>query len=221
MGTGDIKRNARAGVEDRWHRSPKPSEDPPYPTDAGTAAGSRCMDSRHSTPGTLVCTVRHGSGMRWLARWVDHDGQERTQSFSRKTEAQAHIGDVLTSLRTGTYTDPQRSAATFGEIAEAWLSKKKGAGRAPKTIAGYRGLLNVVIYPKWKDEKLKNISHERLQRWFTFLASDPAARKHQKERKRGTGFRWPLLCPGDPSPSGDPSGFCSRDSRQVSCREPG
>ncbi len=177
---GKIKRKARAGVEDRWHRPPKANEKPPYPADTATVAGTWCMDTRHAAPGTLVCTARHDSGMRWLARWVDHDGQERTKSFRLKTEAQAQIGDVLSSLRTGTYADPQRSAATFGEIAEAWLSKKEGAGRAPKTIAGYRGLLNVVIYPKWKDEKLKDISHERLQRWFTFLASDPAARKHKK-----------------------------------------
>ena len=185
---GNTKRNARAGVEDRWHRSPKPSENPPYAAETGTVAGSWCVDSKHATPGTLVCTTRHGSGMRWLARWVDHGGQERTQSFPRKTDALRHVEGIVTTLGTGTYADPQRSAATFGEMAEAWLSKKEGARRAPKTIAGYRGLLKVVIYPKWKDQKLRDISHERLQGWFTFLATDPAARKHKRSDDEKAGL---------------------------------
>jgi hypothetical protein len=42
----------------------------------------------------MVTTARHGKGKRWLARWVDHDGNERGKSFDRKAQAQNHLGTV-------------------------------------------------------------------------------------------------------------------------------
>lgn len=39
--------------------------------------------------------------------------------------------------------------------------------RIPKTIAGYWGLLDVVILPKWGEARLRDITHERLQDWTT------------------------------------------------------
>jgi integrase len=125
--------------------------------------------------------VRHGQGKRWLARWVDHDGQERTKAFDRRADAERHKEGMTTALNTGTYADPQRSAVTFGVVAEAWLRTKEAAKRAPKTVAGYRGLLEVLILPKWKDERLRDIDHERLQNWVTWLATDPAARQNKRK----------------------------------------
>lgn len=134
-----------------------------------------CTDPKHGK-GELVCTIRHGQGKRWLARWVDHDGQERTKAFDKRADAQRHIDGTTTALNTGTYADPQRSAVTFGTVAEAWLSAK-ASNRAPKTVAGYRGLLEVVILPKWGGERLRDIDHERLQTWVTWLSTSPAARQ--------------------------------------------
>jgi integrase len=142
-----------------------------------------CVDPKHhKTPGTLVCTVRHGTGKRWIARWVDHDGEERAQSFHRRADAQRHIDAQTTALGTGTYADPQRSAVTFGTVAEGWIKTKEAASRAPKTIAGYRGLLDVVIQPKWRDEPLRDITHERIQTWVTWLATNPEARQRKTSK---------------------------------------
>jgi hypothetical protein len=76
------------------------------------------MDSKHGTPGTQVSTARHGQGKRWMARWVDHDGNERTTSFDRKADAQNQVGVVTTALTTGTYADPKRASVSFGVVAE-------------------------------------------------------------------------------------------------------
>jgi Phage integrase, N-terminal SAM-like domain len=122
----------------------------------------------------LVCTGRHETGQRWQARWVG-DGQERSKSFAKKVDAEAHIKQVTADVVTGVYVDTQRSAVTFGTIAETWIKGKEAANRAPKTVAGYRGLLDVVILPKWKDNQLRDIDHERLQAWITSLSTDPAA----------------------------------------------
>ena len=50
------------------------------------------MDAKHGKPGTSVCTVRHGTGRRWIARWVDHNGQERTKAFDRKVQDEDPTG---------------------------------------------------------------------------------------------------------------------------------
>jgi hypothetical protein len=68
-----------------------------------------------------VCTARHGQGKRWLARWVDHDRQERSKSFDRRADAQRQIDGTTTALNNGTYADPQRSAIPFGAVAEEWF----------------------------------------------------------------------------------------------------
>jgi integrase len=135
--------------------------------------------------GTLVCTGRHGQGQRWQARWVG-DGAERSKSFARKADADRHLRGVVADLETGTYADPRRSAVTFGTVAEAWLAAKE-ASREPKTVASYRGLLDVVILPKWRDERLRDIDHQRLQAWVTWLATDPAARQQPKRVKDANG----------------------------------
>jgi integrase len=172
-----VKRGVRGGVEDRWHRPAKHGEQVYWPADH--AAGPVwCTDPKHAkTPGSLVCTARHGQGQRWMARWVDRDSNERSKSFDRRADAQRHIDQTTTAMGSGTYADPQRSAVTFGTIAEAWIATK--AEREPKTVAGYRGLLDTQILPKWKDEPLRDITHERLQTWITWLSTDPEARQRK------------------------------------------
>lgn len=182
-----MRRGSRADVEDRWHRPARRSETPAYPADE-PKPGCWCMDARHGEPATMVTTTRHGAGMRWQARWVDHDGNERSKSFTTKASANQHVRSVLAELHTGTYADPQRSAVTFGTVAEAWLDAKQAANRAPKTIEGYRGLLEVVILPRWRDERLRDVTHERLQEWTTWLSTNPAARQSKKKGKELAGL---------------------------------
>ncbi len=175
-----MKRSSRAGVEDRWHRSPRADETIPYPAD-DPGPGVWCIDHRHGNPGTLVTTVRHNKGLRWLARWVDHDGQERSRAFSRKAEAQSHISGVLTKLTSGSYADPKRGSITFATVAEPWFDSK--TGRKPKTRAGYRSLLDVLVLPRWGEVSLKDITHGDIQAWIHRLSTDPKARQRKASKK--------------------------------------
>jgi hypothetical protein len=176
-----VNRSVRAGVEDRWHRSPKPGEQVPYPADH-TGHGVWCTDPRHGAPATLVSSARHGVGLRWLARWVDHDGNERSKAFARKAEAQHHVAEVTTQLTSGTYADPSRGAVTFATVAEPWFDSKSGL--KPKTHAGYRSLLDVVVLPRSTDTPLRNITHADVQAWVHTLATDPTARRRKASTAR-------------------------------------
>jgi hypothetical protein len=140
------------------------------------------MDSKHGSVGTQVTTARHGQGSRWMARWVDHEGNERSKAFDCKAEAQNHIGAVTSALTTGTYADPKRASVSFGVVAEEWFTVKAQNRSAlkrlkRKTVVGYRRLLDVVVLPKWGDIKLKDVEHDAIQAWVWWLATDPAARR--------------------------------------------
>lgn len=178
-----LKRSSRAAVEDRWHRRARRGEDVSYPADS-PGAGVWCMDGKHGNPGTLVTTARHGLGKRWLARWVDHDGQERSKAFDRKSQAQAHITEVTTQLTTGTYADPHRGAVTFGTVAESWFDSKSGL--KAKTQAGYRSLLDVIVLPRWKDTPLRDIAHGDIQAWVHTLFTDPTVRQRKATAEDAT-----------------------------------
>jgi integrase len=178
-----LKRSSRAGVEDRWHRPPRKHEQVPHPAD-NSGGGWWCIDPKHGTPCTLVATSRHGQGRRWLARWVDHEGQERSKAFDRKSDAQHHINGVTTALSTGTYADPKRGAVTFATVAEPWFDSKSGL--KPKTRAGYRSLLDVLVLPRWGDTRLRDITHADVQAWVHTLATDPTARQRKAPKRSDT-----------------------------------
>ncbi len=171
-----MKRSARAGVEDRWHRGPRRDEQVPWPAD-DPRPGCWCTDSKHGEPGALITTARHGQGLRWLARWVDHEGNERSKAFGRKAEAQAHINGITAALTTGTYADPKRGAVLFRAVAENWFASK--GSLKEKTRAGYRSLLDVIVLPQWGDVRLSDVSHAEIQAWVNKLSSDPGSRQRK------------------------------------------
>jgi integrase len=59
-------------------------------------------------------------------------------------------------------------------MAERWISTK--AIRAPKTVAGYRSLLDTVVLPEWKGVPLREIQFDDLQVWISGLSVDGSSR---------------------------------------------
>jgi len=63
--------------------------------------------------GRRVKGPRHGRGKRWLARWSEPDGTERSKACTSKDEALSEISKVDVEVRGGTYV--RRSKVTFQE----------------------------------------------------------------------------------------------------------
>jgi len=63
-------------------------------------------------------------------------------------------------------------------MAERWFKTK--ANRAPKTVAGYRSLLDTVVLPRWQDVALRDIGFEDMQEWITSLSVDGSTKKKGK-----------------------------------------
>jgi integrase len=146
------KRNRRAGVEDRWTKT------------------IRDADGKVRT----IRSAAEGRGSRWRARYVDERGREHAKGFARKVDAQKWLDSMVSEQVTGTWTDPKLSGQTFGVLAERWFATK--VTRAPKTVAGYRSLLDVVVLPRWGDVSLRDVTFEDLQEWVSGLSVNGSTR---------------------------------------------
>jgi integrase len=149
--TMTLVRNQRQGIEDRWHKKVKDAD--------GT------MRTEHSAV--------YGKVKRWRVRWVD-DGKELTKVFELKQDAQRYLKSLTADIERGDYVNPAKSAETFGSVAEAWFRTKQF--RKPKTVAGYRSLMDMIVLPKWKDMPLRKIDYEQYSGWLGSLSVDGSQR---------------------------------------------
>lgn len=149
-------RNRRAGVEDRWTKTVHRKQ----------PDGTTTVEPSPSKA--------HGKGLRWRARYVDKHGREHSKGFARKTDATAWLNKQVSDQVTGTWTDPKLSGQTFGVLAEKWIGTK--ATKAPKTFAGYRSLLDVVVLPRWAGVPLRDIQFEDIQEWVSGLSVNGSTR---------------------------------------------
>ncbi|BDT86456.1 hypothetical protein FMUAM8_22200 [Nocardia cyriacigeorgica] len=152
-------RNPRSGIEDRW-----------YPTVVNVDPVTGKITKKK-----VKSAERFGKGKRWRARYVDPNGVERSRSFDTKIAAQAFLdAEVTTKVTTGAWVDPDRSGVLFGVVAEKWFATKKF--RKPKTVAGYRSLLDTVVLPRWESVPLRDIEFEDIQEWVVSLSESGSTR---------------------------------------------
>lgn len=131
------RRNRRAGVEDRWRRSD------------GSA------------------TARAGKGRRWLARYVDDQGQENTRSFERKADAQAWLNEITATQTTGTYVAPQAGRITVRELHGKWLGTQ---GHLKETTVATRAFAwSGYVESRWSLVSVADVQASDVRAWVQEL----------------------------------------------------
>ncbi|QUD84614.1 site-specific integrase [Gordonia polyisoprenivorans] len=98
-----MKRNRRAGVEDRWTKAVR------------DANGNE----------TRVHSAGHGRGKRWRARYVDDRGQEHAKGFARKVDAQGWLDAQTAALVGGTHVAPRDAHLTVQGWCDLWIEGYK------------------------------------------------------------------------------------------------
>src|SRR5437762_1928569 len=88
-----------AHAEDRWYRTVR-------------LADGRTRRER---------TARHGTGLRWRARYLDPDGRERGRSFPTRVLADRFLTEVEHSKLSGTYRDPDAGRVSLRKYADGWV----------------------------------------------------------------------------------------------------
>lgn len=75
---------------------------------------------------------RHGSGLRYRARYVGPDGTEKSKSFrdGQKRLAEKWLTNIEADMSRGQYVDPAASRVTFRQYAEKWLVESSLRGHA-------------------------------------------------------------------------------------------
>src|SRR6266536_2366849 len=97
-----------ADIDDRWYRLDKAT-------------------------GTRVPTDRHGTGMRWLARWRDGE-QQRRKSFSKRSDAEKFLAQVTADLSRGVYRDVRAGRVTVKQYGERWRSEQRHRDTTPEQV---------------------------------------------------------------------------------------
>jgi len=101
----------------------------PVPCPEGTAphmAGhiqDRWFKAETDSNGKTTKTNRHGTGMRYRARYVGPDGTEKSKSFPdrQKRLAEQWLAHIEADMSRGQYVDPKASRTTFQQYAERWV----------------------------------------------------------------------------------------------------
>ncbi len=130
-------RNRRAGVEDRWTN----------------AKGEP--------------TSRHGSGLRWLARYVDDEGREKSRSFRTKAEANTWLNGTVASLVTGNYVDPRFGKVTFASFYREW-------SRRQVWVPGTRQAMNLAAGSvSFADVPFAELRPSHVETWVKLMQDKP------------------------------------------------
>ena len=142
-----MKRNRRAGVEDRWHRT---------------------IRDEHGNTHT-VTSASYGKGNRWRARYVDDQGREHAKGFSRKTDAQQWLNGQTAALVTGTHVAPRDAALTVSDWCALWLEGY--AVNRPNTVRNARFHV-ALINTAFGDRPLTSIRPSEVKSWVARLQTD-------------------------------------------------
>jgi len=94
-----MKRNRRAGIEDRW---------------------TKTIRDDHGKTRT-VPSANDGKGMRWRARYVDERSREHAKGFARKVDAQKWLDSQTAAVVSGTHVVPRDAQLTVEQWCDLWI----------------------------------------------------------------------------------------------------
>ncbi|MGW1539157.1 tyrosine-type recombinase/integrase [Streptomyces sp. NPDC002309] len=119
-----------------------------------------------------VKSERHGTGMRYRARYVGPDGSEKSKSFpdGKKRLAEKWLSAIETDMTRGQYTDPQSVRITFRQYAEKWLDTKTSSPMTRKEL-GRR--LRLHVYPALGSRPIGTFRPEHVRELVAALEAKP------------------------------------------------
>ncbi|TPF96832.1 integrase [Bifidobacterium sp. UTCIF-39] len=110
-------------------------------------------------------------GVRWRVRYRKPDGtQTDKRGFRRKLDAETWAAKHVTVAKAeGTFIDPQAGRITVGELADAWLDKKRMSVK-PSYYDDLEGAWHRWVEPAWGDVPVSMVSREQAQQWVTTIS---------------------------------------------------
>ncbi|MFE0272022.1 tyrosine-type recombinase/integrase [Streptomyces sp. NPDC058992] len=144
-------------IQDRWFRT------------------ETCPDGK---PGR-VKTDRHGTGMRYRARYVGPDGTEKSKSFPDKQKrlAEQWLTATAADMARGQYVDPRAARITFRQFAEKWVATHTTEVNS-REAAERR--LRLHAYPYIGTRPLSSFQPGHIRTWLGELETNVPAASHRR-----------------------------------------
>ncbi|REH21529.1 MULTISPECIES: tyrosine-type recombinase/integrase [unclassified Streptomyces] len=144
-------------IQDRWYKTE-------------TAADGKTV---------RIKTDRHGTGLRYRARYVGPDGTEKSKSFrdGQKRLADQWLTQIEADMTRGQYVDPRASRTTFRQYAERWV--KTHTGEVNSREAAERRL-RLHAYPHIGTRPLGSFKPEHIRTWIAALEATVPAESHRR-----------------------------------------
>lgn len=112
-------------------------------------------------------STKYGQGSRYQARFVDYDGHEHIKVSSDRDELQSWLDQNTADLVTGKFVGKAAGTRTVGQVAGEWMKHREHL--KPKTVAGYRSLLDGLVLPTWENVTLADVDYAGVRAWVTAM----------------------------------------------------
>jgi integrase len=107
-------------------------------------------------------TREHSKGKRWKVRyWLD--GQQRSENFAKKGQADRFANRVEAGKDAGTWIDPRRGKTKVGPWADQWFRTKRKL--RPTSRARVKGVIETHIKPTFGRRSLNTITYAEICEW--------------------------------------------------------
>ncbi|MFC5268140.1 hypothetical protein ACFPJ1_39020 [Kribbella qitaiheensis] len=107
-----------------------------------------------------------GRGKRWLAVWLDPQGDERSKAFATKVAAERHGAAMETDRERGEYIDPNAGKVRFEVAAERRLASRVVD---PASAIKYESSLRLHVDPVFGRRQLRSIKPSEIAAWIADL----------------------------------------------------
>lgn len=106
---------------------------------------------------------------RWKARYRAPDGRERSQTFSRKVDAERFLAEIAVAKNRGTWVDPRAGKRPFGEWAAECYAARVDLRESSR--ARDEGYLRLHVLPYFETMPLARIERREVQEWISKLSA--------------------------------------------------
>nr|WSW60117.1 site-specific integrase [Streptomyces sp. NBC_00998] len=126
-----------------------------------------------------VKSDRHGTGMRYRARYVGPDGTEKSKSFPDKQKrlAELWLNETAADMARGQYVDPRAGRITFRQFAEKWVATHTTEINS-REAAERR--LRLHAFPHIGNRPLPSFQPGHIRTWLGALERNGLAASHRR-----------------------------------------
>ncbi|SCZ08744.1 Site-specific recombinase XerD [Streptomyces sp. 136MFCol5.1] len=126
-----------------------------------------------------VKSDRHGTGMRYRARYVGPDGTEKSKSFpdGQKRLAEKWLSGIEADMARGQYIDPRAGRLTVRQHAERWLASLT---MDPATFVSTETRIRLHVLPHLGTRSLDSLRPIHVREWLRKLQDGGLAPAYQR-----------------------------------------